>query len=407
MGPIDKFVNKVPWSSAGARALEVELEAMIDDPENLLEAAAPMEAAAPAEMEVMEEAPMEAPMEAAAPAETGIAEPTTEEVTAVEPAVPTAAPTPAPDATMTVALTTAPTERGVVKTTAGPSRGLGNITNEFAPLCQKCHYPCDPLRAQIKGKGMTNWICRVCHCRQSQLQKHLGMWPTPEFAALEEDAQVAFFRSIVSGSKSGEGNALSIYKIRAKLVDLLVKKRIDQIEVEVGGQFLPLSVYARQGFDTADIEKNTHKDNIQQHPVLGTVYRVDIKGVKRKAIEMQVREQVLKAVQSQADSAHLKAIQRKAEQLLLPKSSKKAIEDGTAEDGAADEDGDAGGAGEPDRNASGASSSTSHSSSSSSSSSSEAEKTKKKKRRPRRPKILLRRRKIKRGPKKTCRGRRI
>ena len=186
-----------------------------------------------------------------------------------------------------------------------------------------------------------------------------------------------------------------------------MKKRIDQIEVEVGGQFLPLSVYARQGFDAADIEKNSHKDNIQQHPVLGTVYRVDIKGVKRKAIEMQVREQVLKAVQSQADSAHLKAIQRKAEQLLLPKSSKKAIEDGTAEDGAADEDGDAGGAGEPDRNASGASSSTSHSSSSSSSSSSEAEKTKKKKRRPRRPKILLRRRKIKRGPKKTCRGRRI
>ena len=60
-----------------------------------------------------------------------------------------------------------------------------------------------------------------------------------------------------------------------------------------GGEYLPLSVYKTRGFDVESI--TAHCQDTYEHPVLGTCYRVRIRGVYSGTCEAMVREELHQA----------------------------------------------------------------------------------------------------------------
>ena len=85
------------------------------------------------------------------------------------------------------------------------------------------------------------------------------------------------------------------------------------------GKFLPLSVYKAQGFDEEAIKAHSKPENIKQHAVFGTVYRVPIMETGNRGDRTMCR------------SSHVKA---KGKQLSLssePAEGLLAIEDGAAD----------------------------------------------------------------------------
>ena len=56
-----------------------------------------------------------------------------------------------------------------------------------------------------------------------------------------------------------------------------------------GGEYLPLSVYEKRGFDVEAIRQKC--TDTEEHPILGTTYRVCIRSAFSKTIEELVRKE--------------------------------------------------------------------------------------------------------------------
>ena len=85
------------------------------------------------------------------------------------------------------------------------------------------------------------------------------------------------------------------------------------------GKFLPLSVYKAHGFDDEAIKANSRPENIKEHAVFGTVYRVPIMETGNRGDRTVCRSSRVKA---------------KAKQLSLssePAEGLLAVEDGAAD----------------------------------------------------------------------------
>ena len=183
-----------------------------------------------------------------------------------------------------------------IATAAQPAGGppittssLGTLMAQAKPLCGKCGYEVDPFRAQIKTKGSQNFICNGCNSRCASLSRNLGTWP-PEFKLLSPDDQQKFWRDLANGR--------NVEQLRMTLVDTLVRTRTDRIKAEIGGSYLPLSVYERHRFTTADVEQNCH--DFKEHAVLGKVYRVAIESLARSSVEETQRQLVMKLLDRSA-----------------------------------------------------------------------------------------------------------
>ncbi len=164
---------------------------------------------------------------------------------------------------------------------AVPSMALALASS--IPLCQLCGWECDPLRSQIKTKGVAKFTCNICNCKQSALSRRLGPMP-PEFKSLSDDDKQEFWRS-AKGCATGD-------QVKETFVNTLIKKRVDAVCAKISGTYLPLSVYEKQGFPIDEIEAKC-KDT-QDHPILGLCYRVSLHSLERTSLEAAEREQVMK-----------------------------------------------------------------------------------------------------------------
>ena len=70
----------------------------------------------------------------------------------------------------------------------------------------------------------------------------------------------------------------------------MAKRRAESEEATLGGDYLPLSVWAQRGFDPVAIEQNCREK--EMHPILGMTYKVNIKSEMRRAVETLVREEL-------------------------------------------------------------------------------------------------------------------
>ena len=106
------------------------------------------------------------------------------------------------------------------------------------------------------------------------LSRMVGSWPTEDFKDLAVEVQQAFFASIADKSKA---------EMRGMLEELFERIEKKEYNFSEGGQFLPLSVWERKGFDVGSIETKSGPEDIREHPVLGKMYRVRVHSLIRSS----------------------------------------------------------------------------------------------------------------------------
>lgn len=183
-------------------------------------------------------------------------------------------------------------ERESSSTTAEAVNDLHGLLAQCKPLCSKCMTEVEPFRAQIKGKTSAHqapkWLCNSCNSRLASLSRSFGKWPIPEFQELSLEEQQSFWKdTCLPGT--------TLQKMKSMLLDRVVKSRSDKVEASIHGSWLPLGVYASQGYDTMQIEKACIGDNVRDCPLLGKTYRVPITSLNRSTTETRIRESVLKS----------------------------------------------------------------------------------------------------------------
>ena len=175
---------------------------------------------------------------------------------------------------------------------------LFGMCAQAKPVCNKCLTEVEPFRAQIKGKtsapSAMRWLCNSCNSKLASLSRSFGKWPIPEFLELTEEQQKSFWKDTCLPG-------VNLHKMKSMLLAQVVKSRADQVEATIQGSWLPIGVYASQGYDTALIEKNCTGDNVRECPLLGKTYRVPVTSLSRSTTESRVRETILK---SWADVSH-------------------------------------------------------------------------------------------------------
>ena len=145
------------------------------------------------------------------------------------------------------------------------------------PVCCKCHGRLDPLRTQLTGKSQGSWKCNRCNCKHVQLVRLFGGWPPQEFKDFSQAEQVAFWRMPASGAA----------QLKRQVEDVMRKARRETQLTDVGGEYLPLSVYKQRGYDVDQIEKHCH--DVREDEIFGKVYRVKTMAVHSQTAEEQER----------------------------------------------------------------------------------------------------------------------
>ena len=164
---------------------------------------------------------------------------------------------------------------------------MNSMLSSARPTCIKCWNELDPLRAQLKSKCGGRFVCNSCNTKQTLLTRALGTWPTPEFKELGEAEQAEFWKRAATAKNQEQ--------LKMTLIDTLVTRRVDRVTARVSGTYLPLSVYATQGFDTSLIVERC--TDVKEHAVLGKTYRLALCSLSRDAVEEKQREQVMSMLQ--------------------------------------------------------------------------------------------------------------
>ena len=141
--------------------------------------------------------------------------------------------------------------------------------------CMHCNMPVELDKAIIRGKRAATFRCRACHSKVNIIAKHSG-WPPKVFSSMTEEQKIAFMKD-TAGTKHALTRQL---KIEAK------KFKTDVKYFDEGGAFKPLTVWAKDGYDPALIEKNTAPENKRSCPILGVVYRVPIVSIGHRGAEV-------------------------------------------------------------------------------------------------------------------------
>ena len=123
-------------------------------------------------------------------------------------------------------------------------------------------------KTRIRSKLAGLWRCGICQTRMTQLSREHGRWPTESFKGLSAEAKQKFYE---------QAKDLKNCKALKTFSDGFLQKYEKHEEYySEGGAFLPLSVWARKGWDADSIERMTLPNDIRPCRIANLVYRVPI-----------------------------------------------------------------------------------------------------------------------------------
>lgn len=179
-------------------------------------------------------------------------------------------------------------ESQLVPADAGqPAGDVFSMLELARPVCTKCNTEVDIQRCQVKTRGGQRFVCNSCHARSTALSRAMGGWPAELLAELPQCDLVEFWRSAQT-----ENNA---NRLAAMLVDKVTEKRVNTIQGSIKGEYLPLSVYGKKGYDVAEIEAKC--TDTMMHPILGVCYRVAISSIDRTSMISSEKGRLLEQMQ--------------------------------------------------------------------------------------------------------------
>ena len=149
------------------------------------------------------------------------------------------------------------------------------------PRCGKCNLHCS--KGKLMGKNRSAFICKNCNTTISTLRRIYGNWPPLNFQELNVDLKQQFYQ------RCKDTSGQTCLKMLAD--DYQKISKTESVGTEKGGSYLPLSVYEKQGYDVERIHK--HCKDKMEHPVLGTVYKLEITKDFESSLEAHERGQTV------------------------------------------------------------------------------------------------------------------
>ena len=112
--------------------------------------------------------------------------------------------------------------------------------------------------------------------KTSTLRREFGKWPISQFSAMSIEEKQAFMGDIADKNLS---------QIRAILETKFRKLSQHGTYYDHNGEFLPLSVWEKRGYDPEAIKTLTPNSDKRVHPILGDTYRVVLIKTGQKGYE--------------------------------------------------------------------------------------------------------------------------
>ena len=162
--------------------------------------------------------------------------------------------------------------------------------------------------------------------KKVQLHRAFGEWPTNQFKALSAKEQAEFMNAI----RAIPGQADLAQSAKFQMERFSSKSKY----YSNGGEFLPLNVWEKRGFDVELIRKNSAPADKMHHSVLGEVYRVAILSSGSRGEEGDRTTHMVKTRRdsdSEDSDMSLGKLARKREQKANAKVKKAAIKKRKAE----------------------------------------------------------------------------
>ena len=105
-----------------------------------------------------------------------------------------------------------------------PASALSTV---MGPLCLKCQYPCDAMKAILKHKASptahAKYICRPCNNVQTMMNRKVKLEGTMSIGSWSKERQLDFWRK---ASKSGEDGRLNYGAIRGLIKEQLIEQSL-------------------------------------------------------------------------------------------------------------------------------------------------------------------------------------
>ena len=145
-----------------------------------------------------------------------------------------------------------------------------NLVGDSWVVCSYCNEKTDMTRCRLISKGWGTVRCGKCSSTTTTLNRFLGAGVAQTLQKIPPAEREQFFKYAT------ENNARAI---KEKISSLMRRHETWEKRYQSGGSYLPLSVWATQGYDTQRIERLSRPEDIMDDHVLGKVYRVPILGI--------------------------------------------------------------------------------------------------------------------------------
>ena len=164
----------------------------------------------------------------------------------------------------------------------------GEETETFV-LCRRCGI--EVLITETIVRGPKECWCRACNSIYVMLKRNMK-WPPAEFSAMPEGSQARFWRECAQDK--GSNSKFSYARVRDSFLRCMVEETVKMKKVEVGGTYLPISVYKKRGYniDESFSERNPRQwsDGLQDW-----TYLLSECSVHEAEIEKTIEKVVLEA----------------------------------------------------------------------------------------------------------------
>ena len=137
-------------------------------------------------------------------------------------------------------------------------------------VCSYCNEKTEMTRCRLMSKAQPTFRCCKCCSTTPTLNRFLGAGVAQTLQKIPPAERAQFFKF------ARENNAGAI---KEKITFLMKRHETWEKRYQSGGSYLPLSVWATQGYDTQRIERLSRPEDIMENDVLGKVYRVPVLGV--------------------------------------------------------------------------------------------------------------------------------
>ena len=161
-------------------------------------------------------------------------------------------------------------------------------------LCQKCRaevvLDMNDRRKPYKTKEGWFLKCILCNRTCSAMSRRFGSWPIASFQTFDEQEQLQFYEDAKHAKSSDE--------LLNKLIDHASRKNVEFERNTRISEFLPLSVWQKQGWNPEVIEREAQEADIQKVSPDDIRYRVTITKGEEGKVREKTREQILTSVKN-------------------------------------------------------------------------------------------------------------